>query len=413
MGVDIKNLEKLKAFIRKLPKTDLHVHLDGSIRLETLIEISERDKLPLPSYTVDGMNEKVFKEQYKNLEEYLKTFGFSCAVMQKPEDLERISYEFAIDNQKEGVCYVETRFAPQLLINKNQNMKDVFVSINAGMARAQKEYNKQPEVISGEKPAFFYGLIACAMRNFGPYSEYYESLINIMAHSNRDDVVRLASMELAKAVVQLRDETNIPIVAFDLAGEEAGYPAKDHWQAYQYVHENFMHKTVHAGEAYGPESIFQAITELHADRIGHGYYLFDSSKISDPRIVNKKKYISDLCQYIANRRITIEVCLTSNLQTNPAIKNLEKHNFNKMLQNKLSTTFCTDNRTVSKTTVTDEICRAINTFGLSQSTLRDCITYGFKRSFFPGEYLKKNRYVRQCIDYHDGIVKNEALSGWY
>jgi adenosine deaminase len=381
--------------------------------LETLIEISQRENLDLPSFTVAGMKEKVFKKQYKDLGEYLKTFAFSCAVMQKPDDLERIAYEFAIDNQAEGVCYVEPRFAPQLLINKNQNMEEVFSRINAGMLKAQKEYNQHPDIIAGVRPAFYYGLIACALRNFGPFSEYYESIIRIMSHSSRDDVVKLASMELAKAVVQMRNESDIPIVGFDLAGEEAGYPAKGYWQAYQYVHENFMHKTVHAGEDYGPESIFQAITELHADRIGHGYYLFDTSRITDPKIKDKDRYIADLCRYIADRRITIEVCLTSNLQTNPAIKNLENHQFKLMLTNRLSTTFCTDNRTVSHTTVTDEICSAIDTFGLSQTNLRDCLIYGFKRSFFPDEYLEKRRYVRQCIDYYDQIVQNEAMFDWY
>ena len=400
-----KTTSELREIIKQLPKTDLHVHLDGSIRLETLIEISKRENLDLPSFTVEGLEEILFKSHYESLEEYLSTFAYSCAVMQKPEYLEQIAYEFARDNQNEGVRYVEVRFAPQLLINQNQNMETVLEHVNKGLLKAQQKFNQRPDVRCGQTPPFYYGLIACAMRNFGPVSTYYKTMIDLLAHSEMLEIRKLASMELAKAVVRIRDEQGIPIVGFDLAGAEAGYPAKDHWEAYQYAHESFMHKTVHAGEAYGPESIFQAITELHADRIGHGYYLFDASKIKDPRIADKEQYISDLCQYIADRRISIEVCLTSNLQTNPAIKRVENHNFRKMLENNLSTTLCTDNRTVSKTSVTDEICLAMKGFGLKNRSLKNCITYGFKRSFFPESYTEKRQYVRRCIDYYEQLTE--------
>ena len=395
----------LREIIKRLPKSDLHVHLDGSIRLETLIEISRKEKLDLPSFTGEGLNEILFKSRHENLEGYLETFAYSCAVMQKPEYLEQIAYEFALDNQNEGVRYVEVRFAPQLLVNRHQDLETVLERVNKGLSKAQQEFNHRPEVRCGQAPPFYYGLIACAMRNFGPVSDYYKTLIELLAHSEMLEIRKLASMELARAVVRIRDERAIPIVGFDLAGAETGYPAKEHWEAYQYAHESFMHKTVHAGEAYGPESIFQAITELHADRIGHGYYLFDSSKIRDPRIHDKERYISDLCQYIADRRISIEVCLSSNLQTNPTIGRVENHNFRKMLDNKLSTSLCTDNRTVSKTTVTDEICLAMEGFGLEKNSLKNCITYGFKRSFFPKSYLEKRQYVRRCIDYYEQLTE--------
>lgn len=398
-----ESVSHLYETIKQLPKTDLHVHLDGSIRLETLIEISKKENLALPSYSVTGLHETLFKAHYQSLEEYLTTFAYSCAVMQKPEYLEQIAYEFALDNQQEGVRYVEARFAPQLMINKYQDMKTVLQRVNAGMERAQKEFNAQPAVKNGEAPPFYYGIIACAMRNFGAFSDYYETMIELLKHSDLLEIRKLASMELAQAVVKIRDEAGLPIVGFDLAGAEDGFPAKDYWEAYQYVHEAFMHKTVHAGEAYGAESIFQAITELHADRIGHGYYLFDASKIQDPRIKDKAQYIMDLCQYIADRRISIEVCLTSNLQTNPSIGKLENHNFRKMLEHKLSTTLCTDNRTVSKTTVTDEICLAMSGFGLANRALKNCLIYGFKRSFFPGNYTRKREYVRQCINYYEKL----------
>ena len=129
--------------------------MDGSVRLETIIEIARNERIELPSYTVEGLNELVFKDQYQNLEEYLKTFGYACAVMQKPEYLERIAYELAIDNQREGVRYIEVRFAPQLHINKDMDMKRVIASVNTGLLQAQKEFNQRPEVASGAEPSFF------------------------------------------------------------------------------------------------------------------------------------------------------------------------------------------------------------------------------------------------------------------
>jgi len=385
------------------------VHLDGSLRLEALIEIAKKENVELPSATVEGLNELVFKDNYANLEEYLKTFGYSCAVMQKPEYLEQIAYELAQDNQNEGVRYIEVRFAPQLHINKNMDMKTVIASVDKGLERAQKEFNLRPEVKSGQEPPFNYGIIVSALRAFGPYSEYYANFINSLAYSDMKNIVGLCSLELARGAVKTRDELGLPIVALDLAGAEKGNPAKDHRAAFQYAHQNFLAKTVHAGEAYGPSSIFQAITECHAERIGHGLFLFDATKVDDDSSTDKEKYIDELSQYIADRRVTIEVCLTSNLQTNPALRSLEQHSFNKMIERELSTSICTDNRTVSKTTVTNEIKLVLQNFDLNPRTLKNIIVYGFKRSFFPDRYANKRQYVRQCIDYYEKLVKGTIL----
>lgn len=400
---------QLKNLIKAIPKTDIHLHLDGSVRLETLVDIAKKENIELPSYTVEGLNELVFKDYYDNLQEYLKTFGYSCAVMQKPEYLEQIAYELAQDNQNEGVRYIEVRFAPQLHINKNMDMERVIDCVNKGFLRAQKEFNQKPEIQSGTEPPFYYAIIVSALRSFGSYSEYYANFLNSLLYADKKIISSLCSLELAQGAVKIRDSLGIPIVGFDLAGAEKGNPAKDHWRAFQYAHENFMAKTVHAGEAYGPTSIFQAITELHADRIGHGFYLFDISKIEGTGRANKEKYIEQLIQYIANRRVTIEVCLTSNLQTIPGL-NIKNHNFKRMLENKLSASICTDNRTVSKTTVTDEILLALEHFEIEPKTLYNIIVYGFKRSFFPGSYTKKREYVRQCIDYYERIVSNTPLA---
>jgi adenosine deaminase len=167
-------------------------------------------------------------------------------------------------------------------------------------------------------------------------------------------------------------------------------------------------KTVHAGEAYGPESIYEAISFLHADRIGHGYHLFSPDKILTDKVINKQGYTDALIRYVANRRITIEVCISSNLQTNPEIGAVSNHYFKHMLAEKLSVTLCTDNRLVSHTTVTKEYELALANFEIDRKVLRDLITYGFKRSFYFGGYPDKRAYVRKNIDYFDKIWEQEV-----
>ncbi|CAL7964347.1 adenosine deaminase [Gammaproteobacteria bacterium] len=398
--------KKLLDFITKIPKSDLHVHLDGSVRIETLIDLSKQHKLPLPSFTVEGLHELVFKDQYANLVEYLQGFGYVLPTMQTPESLEQISYEFAMDNINEGVCYVEVRFAPQLHINENQDLDQILLSVNKGLNKAKTQYNQRPEVGSKELPEFNYGIIVCAMRFFGTgYSKFYNKFLEIHHHSNLDSIFAMASYGLAKACVHIRDKYNIPIVALDIAGAEAGNPPIHHKKAYHFAHKNFMYTTVHAGEAYGAESIYQAVTELYTNRIGHGFYLFSKDKISDPKIQNKDAYIKQLVQYIANTRTTIEVCLTSNIQTIPTLKNIEDHPFAKMLDNNLSTTICTDNRTVSKTNVTKEIMLAMQHFNLTRTTLEDLIVCGFKKSFYPGTYNEKRNYIKQIVERYKLLEK--------
>ncbi|GAB4372048.1 MAG: adenosine deaminase [Calditrichia bacterium] len=401
--------DELYELIKKIPKTDLHVHLDGSIRPSTLIEIAKKEKIKLPSYTEEGIGELIFKDHYADLEEYLDTFVYSGAVLQKPEYLERIAYEIAVDNQAEGVRYIEVRFAPQLHINKNMNMATVLSSVNNGLLKAQKEFNSRPEVKQNLEPPFYYAIIVSALRAFGPFSEYYQNFLNSLSYSDMKTITGLCSLELARGAVKIRDDLGIPIMGIDLAGAEKGNPAKDHRDAFQYAHEHFMAKTVHAGEAYGPPSIFQAITDLHAERIGHGLFLFDVTKFDDDKIPDRKKYIEELSQYIADRRVTIEVCLTSNMQTNPSLKRIEDHSFKKMIEHQLSTSICTDNRTVSKTTVTNEILLAYRKFNLHPRLLKNILVYGFKRSFFPGPYAEKRKYVRECINYYEKLVGGTPL----
>jgi adenosine deaminase len=396
------------ALIQRLPKNDLHVHLDGCLRLPTLIELARQHRVPLPAESEEGLLEKVFRPRYRNLQEYLEGFRYTVAVLCDAEALERAAFELAEDCQAEGVRYLEVRFAPQLHVRQGFDMTAVVRAVDRGLRRAAARFNARPEVLSRQEPPFAAGIILCALRFFEPsFSEGYRLLFEAMPEASRQERYTTASLQVARAAARLRHEDGLLVVGIDLAGQEQGYPAEDHQAAYQVAHEAFLGKTVHAGEDYGPESIFQAIGDLHADRVGHGTWLLDESKIHDPRgvIKDRRAYVDRLAEFIADKRITIEVCLTSNQQTVPELADdLSKHPFGEMRKRRLSTTFCTDNRLVSRTSVSREIARAVEAFALTPREVRDMLIYGFKRSFYPGTYLEKRAYVRQVIDYADRIL---------
>ena len=404
------------AFIAALPKTDLHVHLDGSLRIPTLIELAREQRVELPSYTEGGLRETVFPDRYTSLGDYLKGFKYTVAVMQNAEYLERIAFELAEDNQAEGVRYLEVRFAPQLHVRPGLDAVGVIAAVDKGLRRARDAYNRQPDIVAGREPPFEYGIICCALRMFtAEFSRYYDTLFAAHPYTRPKNLYVLASVDLARAAVLARDSLGLQVVGFDLAGEESGFPASAHKDAFEYAHKHFLKRTVHAGEAYGPESIFQAITDLHADRIGHGTYLLEANQIRDPEIEDRERYVEKLGNYIADRRITLEICLTSNLQTNPDMQALNDHTFRKLRAARISTTLCTDNRLMSNTTVTNELMLAVQHLGLDRHDLKSIVIYGFKRSFWPGDYLSKRQYVRQVIDHYDAVERrhSDSPSGTY
>ncbi len=395
-----------REFLEKIPKTDLHLHLDGSLRISTLIELAKAAKVKLPSETEAGLQERVFKEKYQDLPDYLQGFGLTCAVLQTSENLERVSYELAQDSIAENVRYIEVRYAPQLHVRPGFTVQEVIESVNRGLERAQKEHNVSVAVKQGGDIPFHYGIITCAMRFFNRHmSAYYAQLFDVMPHAPAKEVMAVASLEMARAAATLAHQKGIPVVGFDLAGAEAGFPAIDHKEAYQFAHVHFLKKTVHAGEAYGPESIFQAITECHADRIGHGTFLFAADKVKDPSIKDPDYYVNCLVDYIASRRITLEVCPTSNLQTIPAISSVVEHPLRRMLDANLSVSICTDNRLVSRTSVTRELELVCNHLPVTPARLRNIILAGFKGSFFHGPYNEKRALVRQVINRYDALEK--------
>lgn len=403
------NTKKYRAispeFIRQIPKTDLHLHLDGSLRIASLIEMAKACSLKLPSYTESGLKELVFKSQYADLREYLKGFAYTCGVLRNAENLERVAYELAEDNWKEGVRYIEVRFAPQLHVDGQLTMEQTVSAVCAGLERAKREFNAQPGVTQRHELPFEYGVIVCAMRAFNAkMGHYYASLHSVMPAAPRRELFAAASLEMARQAVELRDRLGIPLVGFDLAGEEAGYPAIYHVAAYQHAQNHFLKKTVHAGEAYGPESVFQAITACHTNRIGHGTYVFEVDMVQDRSIQNRSDYVEQLVEYIASERITVEVCLTSNFQTSPQIKGPADHPLRHMLDHNLSVSICTDNRLVSNTTVSNELQIVADHMGVTPKEFRNIVAAGFKGSFFPRSYNDKRAYVRQAMSQYDRLA---------
>lgn len=396
-----------ESFLKEIPKTDLHLHLDGSLRLETLIQLAKERKVKLPSETPEGLLELVFKDQYRDLPDYLHGFAYTCAVLKDEEALEQVAYELGQDNLAEGVSYIEVRFAPQLHVSSDLGIGRVIAAVDRGLDRVRREHEQTEEVKSGKMLPFRYGIITCAMRMFTKgFAPYFAQLLTVLDKWPAKKVYGVASLSLARSVVEARDELGLPIVGFDLAGAEHGNPAQDHVEAYEFVKRHFMHTTVHAGEAYGPESIFQAITDLHADRIGHGTHLFSADQVEAE---DREGYVRQLSEYVADRRITLEVCITSNMQTMPQLRRVADHPFGRMVRDRLSVTLCTDNRLVSRTSVSQEIDQACRAFDLTPYLLRSIVIHGFKRSFFPGSYRDKRAYVRQVIDNYDRVAAAHGI----
>ena len=394
-------------FIKAIPKTDLHLHLDGSLRINTLIDLANKAGVDLPAQDEKGLREKVFKDQYQNLEEYLQGFALTTAVMQSEEALFRVSYELMMDNAAEGVRYIEVRFAPQLLMSESLSFHQVMESVDRGLRQACEELNaaKAPE-----EPVYNYGIIACAMRFFtGDFSPWYRDFSRAHAFSTPMEIIRAASLELAKGVIRLRAETPIQIVGFDIAGAENGFPASEHAESYALIQKGMLGKTVHAGEAFGPKSILQAVAKLRTDRIGHGLRLFDEDMIEPQKVADRAAYIENLVNYIADRRIAIEVCLTSNMQTSPEIGELRNHALRKMLDHNLAVTLCTDNRLVSNTTVCREYERALDNFEIDANCLRDIVLWGFKRCFYYKPYGEKRALISSVGDYYDTLAEKFGI----
>ena len=294
-------------------------------------------------------------------------------------------------------------------------MKQVISYVNTGLLRAKQEFNtnRQRRLENEEtsppsliEPRFEYGIIVCAMRLFGPQmSRYYDALLAVHPDLSPECIASVASESLVRTAQRCRDELHIPVVGVDIAGAENGYKASNHKKAFDIAHGYFFNKTVHAGEGYGPESVFQAVRDLHAERIGHGFHMFSEDLITAPQnISNRSEYIRRLTKYLCDRRINVEVCLTSNLGTMPTLV-LQDHACGRMLAAGVSVSINTDNRLMSRTNTIIELRKAVDSFHMTPAQLKGVVMNGFKRSFYHGDYMERCAYIRSVADYFDGIAE--------
>ncbi len=320
--------EDVRRRVAAMPKTDLHVHLDGSLRPRTVLELAEEHGVELPSRDVEELADYLLVDDARSLEEYLERFEVTVSVMQHADALERIAYELCEDAAAENVRYTEIRFSPILLAREGLPLPETVEAPLRGIRRAEEEFDLQA------------ALIICGIRNREP------------------DVSR----DLADLTVAYKDRG---VVAFDLAGAEYNYPAKKHKNAFYTVLNHNVSATIHAGEAYGAESIHQAIHYCGAHRIGHGTRLFE-----DP----------DLMQYVNDHRIPLEICLTSNVQTR-AVESFASHPVRTYFDEGLVVSLHTDNRLMSGTTVTEEYVRAWKHLDFTLEAIARMALYGFESAF--------------------------------
>jgi adenosine deaminase len=340
----VSSVEVSRELLKALPKTDLHCHLDGSLRLKTILELAEQQKIRLPADDGEGLAKAIHQgEVCKSLEDYLVAFDITLSVLQTEEALFRVAYELAVDAAEENVRYLEVRYSPALHQQKNLKMTTVIDAVLEGLRVAKRE--------TGIKC----GVIVCGIRHINPQMS-----------------IRLAELSVAYK--------NRGVTGFDLAGAEVNFPAKDHKEAFQLILKNNVNCTAHAGEAYGPESIAQAIHYLGAHRIGHGTRLREDG---------------DLLNYVNDHRIPLEVCLSSNVQTG-AVPSLASHPLKFYFDYGLRVTINTDNRLITDTNVTKELWLAHTQLGMGLEDLTTLIVSGFKSAFL--SFREKQDMLNQVND---------------
>lgn len=328
------------AVIRRMPKVSLHDHLDGGLRPATIVELAREQGLDLA--TEDPEELRQWFERGANrgsLALYLEGFAVTCGVMQTAEALERVAYETLEDLHADGVVYAELRFAPQFHGEKGLTLEAIMEAVLEGLERAGNDLGMR------------WGLIVCGMRSSPPE----------------------LSLKMAELAIAFRDRG---CVGFDLAGDEHGHPPKDHLDAFHLCQRESFFITIHAGEAFGVSSIWQALQYCGAHRIGHCTRLTEDMVIRDGKVLS----MGHLTQYVLDRRIPLEICLSSNVQTG-AVATLEEHPFRYYLRHNFRITLNTDNRLMSGTTVSREHHLAATTFGATFDDLEKIVINGMKSAF--------------------------------
>jgi adenosine deaminase len=316
--------------VGRLPKAELHVHLDGSLRPETMIALAREAGISLPSTDPDALRRFMRVDDASNLEDYLRRFDVTIPLLQTPEAVERVAYEMAEDAARDNVRYLEVRYCPHLSRSRGMMLDDVILAELRGFQRGERDFGVVSRVIN------------CSLRHYDP----------------------AISVRIAERSVAFR---NRGVVAFDLAGGEAGRPADEHKAAFDLAAQGNLGITVHAGEAAGAESVAAAVHQCHADRIGHGTRLYESPQLRD---------------YIRDRRILIEANITSNVQTR-AVRRASEHPVRGYFDAGLNVTLCTDGWLMAGVSLSDEYWLAHTDLGFSRPEIDQLILNGFAGAFLP------------------------------
>ena len=330
--------------LKELPKVELHCHLDGSLRVDTILDLASKQNISLPSSNPHNLKKMLSIGQKRvTLEEYISRFDITLSVMQTPDSLSRIAYELIEDVSSENVRYIEVRYSPILHTTRGMTLEEAITSVKNGLKKGEKDFGVKS------------GIIVCGIRHISPE----------------------ASLKLADLCVKFK---NNGVVGFDLAGAEENFPAKDHREAFYMILNHNINATIHAGEAFGPSSIHQAVHYCGAHRIGHGTRL---------------KEDQDLMNYINNHRITMEVCLTSNWHTY-TVKSLKEHPLRYYYDRGIRVTLNTDNRLMSDTTLTKEFRIARDLFNFQLHDFREVTIIAMKAAFLP--HLERKEMIKNIAN---------------
>ncbi|MGN9807893.1 adenosine deaminase [Micromonospora sp. BQ11] len=329
--------------IVKVPKALLHDHLDGGLRPATIVELAAEVGHELPTTEPEALGRWfVAAADSGSLERYLETFAHTVAVMQTASALHRVARECALDLAADGVVYAEVRFAPEQHLERDLGLDEVVEAVLAGFAEGSAEAAAAGTPIR------------------------VGTLLTAMRHAAR-------SQEIAELAVRHRDAG---VVGFDIAGAEAGFPPTRHLDAFEYLQRENFHFTIHAGEAFGLPSIWQAIQWCGADRLGHGV------RIVDDITVGEKPTLGRLAAYVRDKRIPLELCPSSNVQTG-AVASIADHPIGLLRDLRFRVTVNTDNRLMSGTSMSREMALLVDAFGYGWAELRWFTINAMKSAFIP------------------------------
>lgn len=330
--------------LRDAPKVLLHDHLDGGLRPGTVVELADETGYSgLPTTDVDRLG-RWFRDAADSgsLEKYLETFAHTCGVMQTEEALSRVAAECVEDLADDGVVYAEVRYAPELFVERGLSLEAVVEAVQDGFERGRKAAAERGRHIR-------VGQLLCAMRQ----------------HAR--------ALEIADLTVRYRDRG---VVGFDIAGPEAGYPPTRNLDAFEFLREKNAHFTIHAGEAFGLASIWEAIQHCGAERLGHGVRIVDDITTAD----DGSSSLGRLAAYVRDRRIPLEVCPSSNVQTGAA-PSIAEHPIGLLAKLRFRVTVNTDNRLMSGCSVSSEFAALVDAFGFDWADVQWCTINAMKSAF--------------------------------